>query len=372
MDFFGTPWGDLTLADVEAFLAGQEDEGLTWETKGTEIRPASVLKAVCGFANQMGGFLILGATREPGEGWTLDGLSYADEPSVWLSNVISSGLDPRPTFDVKVWPVDGNRHVAVVRVEPVAVPPCVTSSGQIYQRLPGKTELVSDASILASLFERGQGAKDEAEAIAMRAVRRDFNPEQHPHLLIHVAVGPTGKAEDVARVLFSRAFDDEVATSYERLPGEPLLLHRSRGDFVIRHTQTDVIADPTGDDRQRWRIRCRWDGSVLVSLTVYPEGDDEARLSASAVFADAVRPAANEALGLARALGAFGPAHVVLTFETGGFGLFARGEIGARPFPSMTTQAWVDEPPLPDATIDRWLREFLRSAGFTVHEPDDD
>jgi hypothetical protein len=41
MDFFGTPWSDLTLAHVEAFLADQEDEGLTWETKGTDLHPQS-------------------------------------------------------------------------------------------------------------------------------------------------------------------------------------------------------------------------------------------------------------------------------------------------------------------------------------------
>jgi hypothetical protein len=73
LNFFGT-WDDLTLERVGAFLAEQEDEGLTWETKGTEIRPTSVLKAVCGFANQVGGFLIIGARREGSE-WVLNGWS---------------------------------------------------------------------------------------------------------------------------------------------------------------------------------------------------------------------------------------------------------------------------------------------------------
>ena len=69
--FFGVPWASLDLDGPARFLSDQEDEGLTWETKGTEIRPTSVLKAVCGLANQLGGFLIIGASRGDDGEWTL-------------------------------------------------------------------------------------------------------------------------------------------------------------------------------------------------------------------------------------------------------------------------------------------------------------
>jgi hypothetical protein len=104
---------------------------------------------------------------------------------------------------------------------------------------------------------------------------------------------------------------------------------------------------------------------------VYPETEDEARLNSSAVFSDAVRPAADEALGLAQALGGFGPAHVVLKFESRGFPIVPPQQSGILPFPGTTAQAWSVESRLPEATLNRWEREFLRDAGFTVHEPDD-
>ena len=52
-------------------------------------RPArrdSVAKAVCGFANAIGGYLIIGAERE-GAGWRLRGVSFpSDEPGTWISS----------------------------------------------------------------------------------------------------------------------------------------------------------------------------------------------------------------------------------------------------------------------------------------------
>jgi hypothetical protein len=70
-DFFDVSWDDLSLAHVERFLADAGDEGINWEAKaeqpdagggaGRRLRVESVRKAVCGFANQLGGVLILGA-----------------------------------------------------------------------------------------------------------------------------------------------------------------------------------------------------------------------------------------------------------------------------------------------------------------------
>jgi hypothetical protein len=368
LNFFGTPWDDLTLERVTAFMAEQEDEGLTWETKGTEIRSASVLKAVCGFANQVGGFLIIGARREGGR-WVLDGVAFPDEPRVWLSNVIDGGLDPRPTFDVHAWEVEEGRHVAVMRVEQIATPPCVTSSGQVYQRLPGKTEPVSEASILARLFERGERARESAEALALQAVEREFALAGSAYLVIHVGVGPTGTADDIAAVLFGPTFEEGVSESFERLPNEPLLSQPSEGLFSIKHTRAALIAEPYGDDSQRWRIRCRWDGSVLVSLALYP-GDAAPRLLPDPVFDDAVRPAVSEALHLTRELGGFGPAHVVLKFETGGFQLrLVDFPYTDHAFPESRVQAWAEDWALSDEALERWKREILRDAGIRTHEP---
>src|SRR4051812_27394703 len=89
---FGDRWDGLRVEDVERFLADAGDEGLTWEAKGgREPHANAVRKAVCGFANAIGGYLIVGA-EQSANGWRLPGVEFrASEPATWLSSVIANG-----------------------------------------------------------------------------------------------------------------------------------------------------------------------------------------------------------------------------------------------------------------------------------------
>jgi hypothetical protein len=59
---FDRSWDELDASSVNRFMTEAGDEGLLWEAKGAATpRQDSVLKAVCGFANSVGGYLILGA-----------------------------------------------------------------------------------------------------------------------------------------------------------------------------------------------------------------------------------------------------------------------------------------------------------------------
>jgi predicted HTH transcriptional regulator len=115
----------LTGRCVEAFLAEAGDETLLWEAKGGAVKPnaASVRKAVCGFANSRGGFLILGADGSVQTGRSLVGLPFPEEPGVWLDSVIRDGLRPVPSFEVRAWQISDDRAAAVVMVEPTPLPP---------------------------------------------------------------------------------------------------------------------------------------------------------------------------------------------------------------------------------------------------------
>ena len=61
---FSVDWADVELEHVEAFLAEAREEGLVWEAKGDTVHPRAVTKAVAGFANSQGGYLIVGAERQ--------------------------------------------------------------------------------------------------------------------------------------------------------------------------------------------------------------------------------------------------------------------------------------------------------------------
>jgi hypothetical protein len=161
------------LNDVAAFLADAGDEGLTWEVKGTERpHPGSVRKHVCAFANSSGGFFIVGASREGRRGpWKVDPVDFlGDEPGPWLSKVIRNGLRPVPQYDVREWPVDSKR-LAVVNIDAVSEPPCMTSTGEVFVRVSGESHRVDDPTTLRRLYEQGEARAEGAETEALGALR---------------------------------------------------------------------------------------------------------------------------------------------------------------------------------------------------------
>ena len=156
MTIFGVPWKELELEDVQQFLTTAGREPLTWEAKGTELRSEQVTKYVGGFANAAeGGYLLLGFELVDGQ-WRATGCDFpGDDPPVWVSNIVRTTLRPRPRIDVLSWEIDGKRAV-VVRVDPVAEPPCVTTGGQLYQRVSGETIPVGDLTDVRALYEPGR------------------------------------------------------------------------------------------------------------------------------------------------------------------------------------------------------------------------
>jgi predicted HTH transcriptional regulator len=157
----------LTLEELQTFLDRELEEGLTWEAKGShEPRPEQVRKAVSGFANAIGGTLILGAERD-GAHWRLEGAAFrGGEGSTWLSSVIG-GLSPPPRCSIRVFPTaTEGQLVALVAVEPIDVPPCM-SGGSVYVRVSGRTVPVTDPAQMRSLLERGDAARKRALELAV-------------------------------------------------------------------------------------------------------------------------------------------------------------------------------------------------------------
>ena len=156
---------ELDLEGLLAFLNGTFEEGLTWEAKGgDEVQAKHVRKNVAGFANAGGGSLILGAAPQDGE-WSLPGVIFpGGEATTWLSNVVLE-LSPMPRIEVRVWPKTEGRIVALVAVEEIDEPPCMTG-GAVWTRVSGQTIQVKDPAVLRSLFEKGDAARTRAEGIA--------------------------------------------------------------------------------------------------------------------------------------------------------------------------------------------------------------
>lgn len=161
-DLGGIPWARLSLADIDAFLAAEAEETLYWEAKGDgreRLGPHALAKAVCGFANsERGGYVILGAKLSD-RAYVMPGLTHppAAELGAWVDQVIRSGaVKPLPWFEPRTF-VE-RPGAAIIAIDPVEQPPCVTSGGAVYERTSGRTVPVTDPSELARLFATGRTA----------------------------------------------------------------------------------------------------------------------------------------------------------------------------------------------------------------------
>jgi hypothetical protein len=308
MSLFEVEWDNLELAHVAVFLSDAGEEGLTWEAKGGQTPNAgSVTKAVCGFANSRGGYLILGAERET-EGWTTTGIEFpGGEASTWLASVIGSTLRPVPKTEVKAWSVSDTRALAVVRVEPIAVTPCITNRGVIFERTSGQTNPVSDPSALARLFDQGQRVRERAELIAGRALAIRPEPpspsESQQHTLAAIAIAGTGLPEDLSRHLFASAFATQTFREalQENLHVGPLLTH----PWYAVVSQNALTGHLRGHDAT-WVARAAWDGSVAFAYnSIFRETTSDDLISI-------LRGACAAGVAILGALEVSGPAYLAL------------------------------------------------------------
>jgi len=290
IDLFDVAWPETELEHVERFLADADSEGVTWEAKADDkrspLRPDSIRKAVCGFANQIGGYLILGARKSDDGGWELPGLRItADEPDVWIGQVLR-GLRPTPRFAVKTWVRSEGRAAAVILVEPVAEPPCMTPQGRVYERVTGETLPVDDPALLDRLFRQGADARARIAALAPRAAERALEGSGwtfQKSVGISVALAPLGReTEDIS----SRLFTQETRQSMVEATWSLMLGLRPNGqpdggvsskqrqdshavliDFA-EHRHWDANEKLIGTDRSTWLTQANWDGTVAASLTL--------------------------------------------------------------------------------------------------------
>lgn len=370
---FDSDLAALTLEELQAFLDAELEEGLTWEAKGPrEIRPPQVRKAISGFANAIGGSLVIGAERQ-GDAWRLPGIAFPGvEAKTWLSSVIRD-LAPPPRHTIKVLPTaDEGMVVAVVAVEPIDVPPCM-SGGSVYERVSGQTVPVTDPAVLRSLFARGEQARKSAMKRAHAAARAAFWDPLIPHERYRLVAGeeerlpgrkPFGLAlapiswPDTCKAdVFRQSFTNEL----ERIARATQRMARSAP--AIEQTRSLVQVTMRGWD-DYWVVRVHVDGAASVGYgsELVPEyvspGEAMIRLE------DAWKLAADALT----AIGATGDAWFALFLAS------TRRPPGGRwtiaPSPTMDVGGVTPIGHPSEASLARIRRELDREAGHTAFDPE--
>lgn len=333
LDLFPKPWAELDLAAVERFFADAGEEGTTWEAKADDergmLRPDSVRKAANGLANRIGGYVIIGATRDKKTRvWSVPGIEPPDdEPELWIGKVLRR-LNPAPRFEPKVWHRDDGRIVAVVWVDPVDIPPCMTPQGQVYERVSGETLPVQDPGRLDALFRRGEHARARAEQFADRAATRALDVpgwESTRAVGVSVALASIGRdTDDIASRLFVPSLRKAIVEALWRFfaGGHGALGQFAKPDNIVTRPQQDAFAvfaefderhvlHPSGgahrQPRSAWMLQATWDGAVAASAVLSP-----AALEAFATFDQVVMPGWREVVPLVQQLGGYGPAQLTV------------------------------------------------------------
>jgi hypothetical protein len=274
MTVFGPPWDQLRLEDLAAFLRDAPSEPLNWEIKGN-LNAGSLRKAVCGFANgHDDGYLIIGAKEQAGS-WALDGTTFTgqDPPAAITDLLVNGGVQPYPDgLDVQPFDLGNGKHVAVLRIPPVATPPSMTK-GTVYERVAGQTIPVTDPTRLASLFERGDAARQagvaKAEQIAAQVLRTaSAGPE---NVQFGFGLAAPGFPLDLTPRLFVPSFSADaeariravLADDARRLPPGEARISRSV-------TQFELIYKVEATDRRLgfdWLVQVSRLGAVGVHWT---------------------------------------------------------------------------------------------------------
>jgi hypothetical protein len=274
---FGVPWGDLELDHVRHFLADAPSEPLLWEAKGVKAHPDEIRKQVCGFANSHeGGYLIIGAEQGSDGSWSLSGVTFRDEAPLWISNVVGDrerGVRPYPEgLDTRALPTADGRQVAIVRIPPIATPPCITR-GTVYERVSGRTITATEPLRLAELFARGdqarRGAELKANHAAVDMLRRGLSHPHHAdtHIQFGLGLSAAGCAPDISSRLFSHHFELCVVSSIQTVlsqdglaqPGGPTILPDMSQEarmFEIRSADARL--------GNNWIVRITWNGAIGI------------------------------------------------------------------------------------------------------------
>jgi hypothetical protein len=307
---FGVTWEDVDLASLRMFLADPVNEGLTWEAKGGSIRSEHVREAVCAFGNSdRGGYLVIGASQDRRtRTWTVEGCAIPNEPELWVADCLDhGGVDPLPSTATKAWLISSGMWVAVVQVYPVAIPPCVTSAGEVLQRLSGKSQRVTDAASLRRLFERGEAAVSRAMRTAEDG-RDDLinNPAEGRLPKVVVSIATPSLPSDVSAVVFRQSTLELIEETINGGSGRSY--GRGTSAQVSQHALT-VWATAAWVELEGCAVRVRRHGSVGVAIS---NPDLDVGLERVALGTYSPEQIWTAAIAITQHLGGYGPAAMAM------------------------------------------------------------
>jgi len=154
----GKEWSKVRLKDIEKFLLTiEDDETFFVEFKTEDIRTEQGAKEICAFSNSYGGYVFLGVDDSK----NIVGCTKWNE--LRINTVIYNCISPAPKFDIRKFKLENSKRLYIIKVEEGLVPPYVTNTGKIYQRISSSSDPVKDSFVLNTLYNKKEKYVRELE-----------------------------------------------------------------------------------------------------------------------------------------------------------------------------------------------------------------
>jgi len=140
-------WDKLRLVDVQKLLSSTDDESFFFEFKSDEESPNKLVKEISALSNTYGGYIFIGVDDDK----KISGCKKWTEQRIHTT--IHDSISPVPNFDVKKFIYNG-LVVLIIKVEEGSMPPYVTNSGKIYERVSSGSFPITDSGKLTQLYNK--------------------------------------------------------------------------------------------------------------------------------------------------------------------------------------------------------------------------
>ncbi len=242
-----------------------EDEGFFFEFKNDQESNSDFIKEVSSFANTYGGYIFLGVDDDK----TISGCQSWNEQKI--HNVMNNCITPLPVFDVRRFKIS-EANIYIVKVEEGVMPPYITNSGKIYERVSSGSIPVKDSSKLNQLYKKHEDQKHEiSRKIELDPIK--WNIAIPNNICGHIDFGFSLTCSEETRFEkeFGR-FDFSSVCDFLKNSHQPYNISYLGNSYVIsigrsesKNEQGQPILVPTGINNL---IEIYYDGSVRCRVVI--------------------------------------------------------------------------------------------------------
>ena len=161
----GREWNDLTVEDIEKAVS-DEEESFFFEFKEDRVEAKKLTEEISAFANTYGGYIFLGVSDKK----AITGCTKWNEQRIHTT--IHDSLSPIPSFDVKKFTTKDEKVIFVIKIEQGTMPPYITSSGKIYERISSGSFVIKESAKLTQMYyQRESELKKIEEKLKIEDIR---------------------------------------------------------------------------------------------------------------------------------------------------------------------------------------------------------